>query len=134
MGVIIAFSTRRRVGWTRRQVEKTLCWNMLLYFNVKFDASRSCVDASPRFHHASKMYKTRHRNMLLYFNVILDASCTFSTRPQRHWIIVAYFHDASKMYRTRHRNMLLYFNAILDASCKFSTRRNLHSWPLRQNN
>ena len=48
IAVIIAFLKRRRVEWTgrkveltRRQVEMTLRRNMLLYFNVKFDASRS---------------------------------------------------------------------------------------------
>ena len=46
--VIIAFLTRRRVELTRRQVEltyhqveMTLHRKMLLYFNVKFDASSS---------------------------------------------------------------------------------------------
>ena len=53
IGVIIPFLTRRRakwtrsqVEWTRHQAEMTLRRNMLLYFNVKFDASPSWDDES----------------------------------------------------------------------------------------
>ena len=117
----------------RVQNEWTHFWrveNIREYFRrVESTFKAPCI-----FLDASHTFWTRRRNFLLYFNVIFDASYIFPTRPERHWIRVAYFHDASKMYRTRRQNMLLYFNVILDASCKFATRRKLHLWLLRQNN
>ena len=110
-----AFLDASYTFWTRRR-------NILLYFNVIFDASKKTLNYSSIFLRRVKMYRTRRRNMLLYFNVILDAFANF---PR----VENYIYDPSVRIIKNPLNSTTFLSCRLNsATCQLNsaTRQILH--------